>query len=196
MTQFSPHTLILAEAQETSSTTLRKVLTAASQLSPEGIDLVIVGDEEMARSASTLPLVHTLFYGSGLGNTPLSEDITTLVLDILNKGSYTHIISAASTLGKSVLPRVAALKDVMQISEVMEILDPETFVRPIYAGNALMTVKSSDELKVMTIRTASFKPFEGERSGEKASFHKVEDVIFPRQTQFISLEGYSLNVQN
>jgi electron transfer flavoprotein alpha subunit len=76
--------------------------------------------------------------------------------DRLAGGSYDTIISAATSVGKNVLPRVAALLDVAQVSEIIEVVSADTFKRPIYAGNAIQTVQSTDAKKVITVRTASF----------------------------------------
>lgn len=84
----------------------------------------------------------------------LAENVANLVLSIAKE--YTHILTPASTFGKNFLPRVAALLDVAQISDVIQVVDADTFVRPIYAGNVLATVKSSDAIKVLTIRTTGF----------------------------------------
>ena len=84
----------------------------------------------------------------------LAENIANLVLSIAKE--YTHILTPASTFGKNFLPRVAALLDVAQVSDVIQVVDADTFVRPIYAGNVLATVKSSDAIKVLTIRTTGF----------------------------------------
>ena len=84
----------------------------------------------------------------------LAEPVADLIVSLA--GDYSHIVAPATTDAKNIMPRVAALLDVMVLSDVQEIVDADTFVRPIYAGNAIQTVKSSDAKKVVTIRTASF----------------------------------------
>ena len=84
----------------------------------------------------------------------LAEPAAALIVSLA--GDYSHIMAPATTDAKNIMPRVAALLDVMVISDVQEIVDADTFVRPIYAGNAIQTVKSADAKKVVTIRTASF----------------------------------------
>ncbi|MDO8960123.1 MAG: FAD-binding protein [Rhodocyclaceae bacterium] len=83
-----------------------------------------------------------------------AENIAALI--VANAEGYTHIIGPATTFGKNLLPRVAALLDVAQISEICGIESPDTFIRPIYAGNALATVKSADRVKVISVRTTAF----------------------------------------
>ncbi len=109
---------------------------------------------------------------------PLSEVITSLA------ASYTHIVAPATTFGKNIMPRAAALLDVAQISEVMDIIDGDTFVRPIYAGNALATVKSEDALKVMTIRPTSFAAVKTTNS--PAPVEKWSGSLSASLTKFIS----------
>jgi electron transfer flavoprotein alpha subunit len=83
-----------------------------------------------------------------------AENVAALI--VANKDGYTHIVAPATSHGKNTLPRVAALLDVAQVSDVMAVEAPDTFVRPIYAGNALATVKSADAVKVITVRTTAF----------------------------------------
>lgn len=90
----------------------------------------------------------------------LPENLAPLVVSAQNAGKYTHILAGASSLGKSVLPRVAALLDVSPISDIVDIKSSDTFVRTIYAGNAILTLKSKDAVKVVTVRGTSFPPAE------------------------------------
>ncbi|HZY51676.1 MAG TPA: FAD-binding protein [Reyranella sp.] len=85
----------------------------------------------------------------------LAEDIAPLVVKLAP--NYSHVVMAADSVGKNVAPRVAALLDVGQVSEAIQIVSPDTFVRPIYAGNAMATVQTSDKIKVVTIRPTNFK---------------------------------------
>jgi electron transfer flavoprotein alpha subunit len=84
----------------------------------------------------------------------LAENVAPLIARVA-KG-YSHVVAAATTFGKNVMPRAAALLDVQQISDIIEVTSPDTFVRPIYAGNALATVQSSDPIKLVTVRTTTF----------------------------------------
>ena len=87
-----------------------------------------------------------------------AENTAALIVTLAKAGGYSHILAAATSNGKNILPRVAALLDVAQISEIIAVEAPDTFVRPIYAGNALATVKSADSVKVITVRTTGFDP--------------------------------------
>src|SRR5574338_489931 len=85
-----------------------------------------------------------------------AENLAALVVNLAKDGAYSHVLAPATTFGKNALPRVAALLDVAQISDIVGVEGPDTFVRPIYAGNALATVKSSDAVKVIPVRTTAF----------------------------------------
>ncbi|MCS6890529.1 MAG: FAD-binding protein [Rhodovarius sp.] len=99
---------------------------------------------------------------------------------------YTHLMAPASAAGKNVMPRLAALLDVQPISEVAAIIDADTFIRPIYAGNALATVRSADPVKVMTIRAASFDP--AAPTGGSAVVETVPPPADPGLSRFVSAE--------
>ena len=101
----------------------------------------------------------------------LAENLASLVTSIA--GEYSHVLTAASNYGKNFMPRVAAKLDVMQVSDITEVVAADTFVRPIYAGNALMTVKSSDSVKLVTVRSTAFDAVASE--GGSAS---AEDIAF------------------
>jgi electron transfer flavoprotein alpha subunit len=99
----------------------------------------------------------------------LAENVAPLVVNLA--ASYTHLLAPATTSGKNLMPRVAALLDVMQISDISAVVSPDTFVRPIYAGNALQTVQSKDPIKVITVRGTAFPP--GEATGGSAAIEPV-----------------------
>ena len=100
--------------------------------------------------------------------------------------NYTHLVGASTQVGKNVMPRVAALLDVQPIADIAEVIDADTFVRPIYAGNALATVKSSDAKKVITVRAASFDPVAAE--GGSATVEDAPAAEAADGTRFVSAE--------
>jgi electron transfer flavoprotein alpha subunit len=121
------------------------------------------GAGEAARSAAAIQGVAKVLQAEDAAYANwVAEDIAPLVVKLAP--SYTHVLAAADTVGKNVMPRVAALLDVAQISEAVSIVSPDTFVRPIYAGNAMATVQSTDKIKVMTIRPTNFKAAAGSGS--------------------------------
>jgi len=99
----------------------------------------------------------------------LAENLAPVIVNAA--GEYSHILAPATTFGKNVMPRAAALLDTQQISDITKVIDADTFERPIYAGNALATVKSSDDKKIITVRGTAFDPVAAE--GGSAS---VEDI--------------------
>jgi electron transfer flavoprotein alpha subunit len=114
----------------------------------------------------------------------LAESLAALVISLA--GNYGHILAPATTSGKNFLPRVAALLDVAQISEIIAVNSPDTFVRPIYAGNALATVQSKDKVKVITVRTTGFDA--AAASGGAAAVENIAAVADAAQTSLVGRE--------
>ncbi|MGB0353991.1 MAG: electron transfer flavoprotein subunit alpha/FixB family protein [Paracoccaceae bacterium] len=132
-----------------------KALTAVSGLGDVHILVAGEGSDAAAAEAATLAGASKVIFAADHGFCHmLAEPVADLIVSMA--GGYSHIAAAATSDAKNVLPRVAALLDVMIISEVVGVVDADTFERPIYAGNAIQTVKSNDSVKVMTIRTAGF----------------------------------------
>jgi electron transfer flavoprotein alpha subunit len=151
-------TLLLAEHDNKSlKDATNKALTAAKALGAE-VHVLVAGSgcKAVADAAAKLDGVSKVL----LADAPayehmLAEPVAALIVALA--GPYETIMAAATTSGKNIMPRVAALLDVMQISEVIKIVAPDTFERPIYAGNAIQTVRSRDAKKVITVRTAAFQ---------------------------------------
>lgn len=122
---------ILIVAENDHSTEIANVFTAAKQLGDK-IDLVYTGDSQVA------------------------ENIASSLHEIIKNNKYQYVVAAANTFGKNFMPRLAAILDVEQIADITKIINKNTFVRPIYAGNALATYKSSDLIKIITIRPTAF----------------------------------------
>ncbi|AGS25537.1 electron transfer flavoprotein subunit alpha/FixB family protein [Rhizobium etli] len=151
--------LLLAEHDNASlSDQAAKALTAATQIGGD-VHVLVAGKGAKAAADAASKLVGVskvlLAESDELANN-LAEPLADLIVSLA--GSYDTIIAAATSSGKNVLPRVAALLDVAQISEVIEVVSADTFKRPIYAGNAIQTVQANDAKKVITVRTASFTP--------------------------------------
>jgi electron transfer flavoprotein alpha subunit len=115
---------------------------------------------------------------------PLAENIAALVVSLA--GDYSHLVAAATTTGKNCMPRVAALLDVAQVSDIVAVESPDTFVRPIYAGNALATVQSKDSIKVITVRTTAFDAVAS--SGGSAAVEAVSAPADSGLSSFVSRE--------
>ena len=151
--------LLIAEHDNAAlkSATLSTV-TAATQIGGD-IDLLIVGSgcTAVADSAAKVPGVRKVLVAD---NAAYDHEIAENVADLIKglASDYSHILSPATTNGKNFMPRVAALLDVGQISEIMSVESSDTFKRPIYAGNAIATVQSLDAIKVITVRGTSFDP--------------------------------------
>ena len=105
---------------------------------------------------------------------PTAENLAATALAVVAAGNYSHVLAPATSFGKNVAPRIAAKLDVAQISDITAVESADTFVRPIYAGNAFATVRSSDPVKVITVRTTAF-----EAAAETGGNAKIENVPPP-----------------
>jgi electron transfer flavoprotein alpha subunit len=167
-------TLIVAEHDNmTLNAATLSVVTAASKVGGE-IDVVVGGSGcgAVADAAAKVPGIRKVFCAdAAVFGKPVAEDMEKLILQIHSANKYSHILAPASAGAKSSLPRVAAKLDVNQLSDVIGVVSEDTFMRPIYAGNAQATVKSTDSVKVMTVRPTSF-----EKAAETGGSGVVEAV--------------------
>src|SRR6476469_2518021 len=151
-------TLLIAEHDNTSlKDATAKALTAAKALGAE-VHVLVAGKDAKAAADAAAKLdgvAKVLLAESPAYEHQLAEPMAALIVSLA--GSYDALVAAATTNGKNTMPRVAALLDVMQVSDVTKVVGPDTFERPIYAGNAIQTVKSSDKKKVITVRTSTFQ---------------------------------------
>ena len=167
--------LVLAQHDNTAldKTTLHAV-TAAAALGTE-VDLLVAGQDCAAaadEAAKVAGIRKVLRVEAPAYATPVAEDLAALLVAVA--GGYDYLLAPATTTGKNVLPRVAALLDTAQISDVVAVLGPDTFQRYVYAGNALATVKSADAKRVITVRTTAFPAAAAE--GGSASVETVPAV--------------------
>lgn len=163
-----------------------KTLTAATQIGGDVTVLVVgyqcqaVADEvAQAAGVSKVLLADNAVYAHFL-----AENLGELVAEIGN--NYTHILAPATTTGKNFMPRVAALLDVAQISDIISVVSADTFKRPIYAGNAIATVQSSDAIKVITVRSTAFDPVAA--SGGNATVETLDVVKENTKASFVGEE--------
>lgn len=159
-------------------------ISCAIKLSAQ-IDILVVGYEceAVARSAATLQGISSVNYVDSVEYAHfLAENIAKLCVELHD--GYDYLLAPATTFGKNILPRVAALCDVGQISDVIDVINSDTFVRPIYAGNAIETVRSLDAFKVLTVRTSAFSSVE---QGESVAPISTRKWVIPNgYSTFIS----------
>ena len=180
-------TLIVAEHdnQTLKAATLNAV-AAAQQLSDD-IDILVVGSgcQAAADAAAAVPGVASVVLADNAAyENQLAENVSLAVADVA--AGYDAVLAAATANGKNVMPRVAALLDVAQISDITAVIDADTFERPIYAGNVIATVKSSDAKKVITVRTTAFDAVPAE--GGSASVQAVDGAHDAGVSSFIGEE--------
>jgi len=180
-------TLVIAEHDNASiKSATRNTITAAAELGAE-ITLLVVGTDCQAaanEAASIAGVAKVLVADSAVYAHQLPEAVAPLIAQVAS--NFTHILAPATTTGKNLMPRVAALLDVAQISDIVTIKSTDTFVRPIYAGSALATVQSGDAIKVITVRTTAYA--EAAAEGGSASVDAVDTVIEQSVASFVSEE--------
>ena len=179
-------TLLVAEHDnKTLKDATAKALTAASALGGD-VHVLVVGKDcrAVADAAAKLKgVAKVLLADAALYDHMLAEPVAALIVSLAP--NYDAIVAPATTTGKNFMPRVAALLDVMQISDIVKVLAPDTFERLIYAGNAVQTVKSKDGKKVITVRTSTFQA-SGE--GGAASVEAVGPASDPALSSFVGEE--------
>lgn len=173
--------LVIAEHDNATlkASTLNTV-AAAVELGGD-IHVLVAGNDcaEVATAAARLGGVQKVLLAEAHHHAAqLPENLAALIVSIAS--GYTHVLAPATSVGKSTLPRVAALLDVAQISEIVSIESADTFVRPTYAGNVLVTIRSADPLKVITIRTTAFDPVGTSGSAQVEAISAGSDVALSR----------------
>ena len=177
--------LVIAEHDNTAlkPATLNTV-TAAKALGQELV-ILVAGSQcsAAAEAAAAIPGVSKVLVADNDAYAhQLPESMGALIAQIAS--SYSHVLAAATTTGKNLMPRVAALLDVAQVSDIVEVKSEDTFVRPIYAGNALATVQSSDSVKIITVRSTAFA--ESEAAGNSAPIEALDIVKAQEISSFVS----------
>ncbi|MCH4812808.1 electron transfer flavoprotein subunit alpha/FixB family protein [Vreelandella neptunia] len=178
--------LVLADLHEGQLAGATAHVVAAAQAIGGDIDVLVAGEgvQAAAEAAAKLDGVSKVRVAdNAVYAHQLAEPMGALLVELAD--GYTHVLASASTTGKNVLPRLAALKDVSQLSDVLGVESADTFLRPIYAGNAIATVKSDDTLKVITIRTTGF---DAVGSSGSATIEAVDVVVENSQSSFVKEE--------
>ncbi|MEL6916072.1 MAG: FAD-binding protein [Pseudomonadota bacterium] len=175
--------LLIAEISggELAADATAKALTAAKEMGEVTILCAGHGCQGAAAEAAKFDGVAKVLCASDAAyGHDLAEPVADLIVSLA--GDYTHIVAPSTAASKNILPRVAAMLDVMVISEVMAVVDADTFERPIYAGNAIQTVKSSDATKVATIRTSTF---DAAGAGGSASVEEIAAAADPGLSSWV-----------
>ena len=178
--------LVYAEHDNASLKTETHKLVNAAQKMGGDIHVLVAGEgcQAVAEAAAQIDgVAKVLVADNAVYKYQLAENTADLVVELA--GDYSHVVAAATTTGKNFMPRVAALLDVAQISDIIGVESEDTFVRPIYAGNAIATVQSSDAKKVITVRAASF---DVATTGGSAEVTSLDVVKGSEKSDFVSAE--------
>ena len=180
-------TLVVAEHDNESLRPATLVAAAAAEAIGNGFDVLVAGSGcgAVAEAAAAVAGAgRVLLADNEAYEHQLAENVAPLVAEV--GASYSHILTAHTTTGKNFLPRVAAALDVAQISDIVAVVDEDTFKRPIYAGNAIATVKSGDAIKVISVRGTAYDPVAAE--GGSARIEAVESVHDSGLSSFVGEE--------
>jgi len=179
--------LVIAEHDNTVlSPVTRNTVTAALQLASGPVHVLVAGlaASDVAAAAARLTGVDKVVMADGPAyEHGLAEPLAVLIVELAR--AYDAILAPATTFGKNVAPRIAALLDVAQISDIIAVVSPDTFVRPIYAGNALATVQSTDRIKVITVRGTAFA---SAADGGAADIETISSAAAAAQSAFVGRE--------
>ncbi|MFM1906537.1 MAG: hypothetical protein RLZZ591_214 [Pseudomonadota bacterium] len=181
--------LVIAEHDHASLKAATLNTVAAAAQCGSDIHLLVAGHNaaSAAQAAATVAGVSKVLHADGEAHAhALAENLATQILALAQSGSYSHILFPATANGKNTAPRVAALLDVAQISDITRVISADTFERPIYAGNAVATVQSSDSIKVITVRTTGFDP--ANSAGGSATIEAIAAVTDSASSRFVKSE--------
>jgi electron transfer flavoprotein alpha subunit len=162
-------------------------VAAAKEIAGQDIDILVAGKDcrSVAETAAKIAGARKVLLADDAAyDHALAENVAPLLVQLAT--NYSHLLAPATTSGKNLMPRVAALLDVMQISDISAVVSPDTFVRPIYAGNALQTVQSKDPIKVITVRGTAFPPVEA--TGGAAAIEPVVPTDTTGLSEFLRAE--------
>jgi electron transfer flavoprotein alpha subunit len=179
--------LVVADHDNAELKPVTLVVVAAATAIGGDIDILVAGEGcgAVAEAAAKIPGVNKVLLADNAAyGHQLAENVAPLVAEI--GAAYSHILTAHTTVGKNFLPRVAAVLDVAQISDIQGVVGPDTFERPIYAGNAIATVKSNDAIKVLSVRGTAFDPVAAE--GGSASVENVASAHDAGVSSFVGEE--------
>jgi electron transfer flavoprotein alpha subunit len=181
--------LLLAEHDNaTLKAATLNVVTAASAIGGD-IDILVAGQNcrPAAEAAAKISgIAKVLVADDAAYANGLAENVAPLIVKLVRDGGYTHVLAPSTTSGKNIMPRAAALLDVMQISDISSVVSPDTFVRSIYAGNALATVQSKDAVKIITVRGTGFAAASAE--GGSAAIEAVSGTGSAGLSDFVGSE--------
>lgn len=181
--------LILAEHDHTTLTPATLTTISAAQAIGGDIHVLVAGTSAQSAAqaaAAVAGVAKVLHADNACFSDFIAEPLADIIVTLANDGAYSHILAPATTFGKNILPRAAALLDTQQISDIISVETADTFTRPIYGGQAIATVQSSDTIKCITVRATAFD--KAETSGGSASIEAVTPSTAEFTTRFVGIE--------